>query len=146
MNGVWSSWAPLSDPSGALQNLFSQGGIHAFKSPIALSPQTQYADLTAIEADFPGYLPIGAGTYTGGLDVATGLYSFFFIGGLWAYSGSPGRPNTIYGWWLDNGSGVLLCAQSFDTPKDLLNVGDGFVLVPVVYLFNANDVIRSNYA
>lgn len=100
-----------------------------FKSPFTVDELTQLSDLTAIEADFDSYTSGGvAPTWTtGSIEPGyipyneTQLFNFVMP--------SPVvTPNTIYGWWIDDGTQIIMCGN-LDSPVGLNNPGDTFSFV-----------------
>lgn len=92
-------------PNGLVTNGKS---FRLFKSDFTPTVNTVLADLTAIEADFSGY---AAKTLTMTLGYIDGTSVPYAQSQLlsWVKSGATG--NTVYGWWIDDGTNVIAVAK-----------------------------------
>ena len=119
-NAVVSAY--LTRPAGAL---IVTPGVHLMAtSPGVITADTPLADLVAVEANFSGYATAtptfsGPGNYNLRTQVAYTNVTFT------ATTASPFVSNNIYGYWLDDGTNLIL-AELFTnpTPLPIAKVGD----------------------
>lgn len=99
--------------ANSLRSLLNLGHVlRLFKNPVVLSPATVIADLT--EATFTGYAAINLiGDFGSPYFVKNGEYEF--ASSLQQFDWAGGASQVIYGWYIDNGS-TLVMSGSFDSP------------------------------
>lgn len=94
---------------------------------ITLQASTTLADITAVEADYTGYVAGGQTITTwtdpllnpaGGASIESGLFQF-------AIASPYTVPNSIQGWFITETGGELVCAGDFPQPKAMVGAGDG---------------------
>lgn len=104
------------------------GKIHLYKTSISLSGTTVLADFT--EADYDGYAAATVTTWNSPVINVDGKAEATAPGTFFSPTGST-TPNTIYGYYFtDSTGGILLFAESFDTPQNMSGPTSGFTLVP----------------
>lgn len=99
--------AMAADPNAAL---IVTPKIRLSKNPLlSITPQTDIADLEAAEADFTGYTAGGI-TWTVGVPVNLGptRVGLQFPVSYVAGTADPFVANTIYGWWADDGTNLIV--------------------------------------
>lgn len=98
-----------------------QGNIFHLASA-AFTPgwSTTLASLTAIEATFAGYAAIALQLTGGVIEAQVPVVQSQLL--RWVGVNNV-TPNTIYGWWIDDGTNVL-CADVLATPVAIAQLGD----------------------
>jgi hypothetical protein len=120
-------------PDTAKKNILTifSGGITGvmklFQNNITPAHNTVYADFT--EATFSGYASqsLSGASVAGSLD-SSGRGVVTWTALTWTKSGATG--NTIYGYWVENSSGVLLWCERFDSPIVMTADGAFLTLTP----------------
>lgn len=112
-----------------IQTLMAGSELHLIKDPgPTLLPGIDLATLVAAEADFTGYAPIVIAAWLdpilsplGGAQIGSGTQQF-----MAAAPYTVG--NSIVGWWIETGAGVLICCGNTPQPVSMAGAGDGFPL------------------
>jgi len=124
------SAAALTALSG-VGGLLAGAKVHLFQNNFVPNIGMDLADL--VEANFAaGYAPSSAVVWSIPLDnddgngpVLVGDNKLFIVAAPVTVT------NTIYGWYLTNGAGtVLLCAERYGTPKQMIQAGNAIGVVP----------------
>ena len=123
--------------AGLVQAGLASAVVKLFKSNIDLAPTTAVADLDAIECDFSGY---GAKTITafndpyladaGGASISSGYIQWDWVAPT---PPDPEVENSVYGFYMVDAGGALICAGKFDTPLPMGFVGQS---VPLTVTLN----------
>lgn len=111
--------------SAAADGGFNGFPVRLYKSAFTVQVNTVLADLTAIECDYTGYAPIVVDMTAGYVDpinnaiVQSQLMTFAPTG--------TAVGNQVYGWWIDNGTDVLMGALlaspvTLDSPSKELSL------------------------
>jgi len=107
----------FTNPPGSLR---TQGGsFRLFKSDYTPTVGTVLSDLTAIEADFTGY---SAKTLAMTLGYIDGTFIPYAQSQLLSFIKNGATGNTVYGWWIDDGTNVIAVAK-FNVNVPLVNDG-----------------------
>jgi len=111
--------------SGAYPNTAAKIGL--FKNNYTIVAATELTDLTA--ADFSGYAETNLTTpvIVAGLDGSNRAVATWDAV-TWTKSGATG--NTVYGYYVVNGSNELMWAETFDAPVALTSDGMFIVILP----------------
>lgn len=109
---LWSNPLLLAR-AGTLQALLNSGHkLHLFSNNFTPDPTTPISSF--VECTFPGYVAIDlTGLFTGPTLVQNGQYQLTTGTLAFGCTGLPGQ--TIYGWWIDDGTNMKAC-QLLDTP------------------------------
>lgn len=101
---------------------------------ITVGPTLTAAALVAAEADYTGYAAITVAAMSapllnplGGASISTSTQQF-------ATASPYTDPNVIGGGWLEDSTGALVMAWSYDQPKSMVGAGDG-IPVEMILLF-----------
>jgi hypothetical protein len=105
--------------------------MRLYKNNIVAGPGSVFADFT--EADFTGYtadtivawLAPSIDPISGRFEIMTPGFSQFLQSGTTII-------NTVYGWYLEDGSSHLLAAGTFDTPIQMDTTGKQIALFPKI--------------
>lgn len=115
------------DTGGNLDSL----SVMLYKNNLAPDQDTVLADLE--ECDFGGYARVTALAFgtphngpTGAAETVGAEASFVATSGT--------TPNTVYGWGLvkEGTPDVLIAAEAFADPVNIVKTGDGIAVIPVV--------------
>lgn len=102
--------------------LISQLEAHLFTAgPTPITPATLPADFT--EADFDGYSAQAATPGAVPVNVPSGDGIALIADANYVVNSST-TPNTILGYWLEDGNGNMVVAEYFAAPVPLVNAGD----------------------
>jgi hypothetical protein len=75
------------------------------------------------EATFTGYAAVVLGTLSGPVNTPSKTATALFLNPSFVCSAS-GTPNVILGYWVDDGAGNFIMAESFASPVPIVNPGD----------------------
>jgi len=79
------------------------------------TPAKVLADFTAIEADFDTYvIKTLDPNFAAGVQIQSGQYRS--LSAVQTYGSPTTTGNTLYGWFIDDNAGALICALEFATP------------------------------
>jgi hypothetical protein len=127
--------------TGPPAGMLNGAKLHLFKAPFSAAPLTRIADL--IEADFAGYAPVPVTTW--GLPYAGPDGQMYMKGGCHQFTPTDEtKPNTIYGYWIDNGATPVypVTIVTFDSPQTAESVYDA-VMVEAVLVIPAHNTVSS---
>lgn len=123
---LWLAGVVRTALAGCVMKLFKDG------EGIVVGPALTIAELTAAEADYTGYAGITVAAMTapllnplGGASISTATQQF-------AITAPYTLPNVIGGGWIEDSTGALVMAWSYDNAISLTGAGDG---IPVEQLF-----------
>jgi hypothetical protein len=96
--------------------------VFLFQNNITPTPSIVLADL--VEATFDGYAPKANVQYGAAfLNDAGQAQITEDLVNTWTMSG-PVTPNTVYGYYITDAAGILVCVERFDQPQEMAGVGD----------------------
>lgn len=103
----------LNARAATLQTILNSGHtLHLFSNNFPPTPATPLSSF--IECTFGGYVPLSlAGLFTGPTQVQPGQWQL--DSGLLSFPCSMSPGQTIYGWWIDDGTNLVAC-QLIDAP------------------------------
>jgi hypothetical protein len=89
--------------------------VSLFKSTLTPTPATLKAAFEAAECDFDTYVAKTISAWLGPVLAPGTGYQIVSPLLLWALAGTdPTTPNTVGGWWLEDGAGVVRMFGTFD--------------------------------
>lgn len=89
--------------------------LRLYKSALTPTPAKVLADFTAIEADFDTYaIKTLDPNFAAAIQIQSGQYRS--LSAVQTYNSPTTTGNTLYGWFIDDNAGALICALEFDTP------------------------------
>lgn len=117
--------------AGIFKTALATTEFRLYQNDITPGAGSVFADFT--EADFTGYASaVMAAWITPIIDPISGRSKIYPGPVLFLQSGTA-IVNTVYGWYLEDGSSNLLAAGRFDTPVEMDTTGKEIVLIPWVY-------------
>lgn len=135
---------PLSEQLtivNAIKTPFATGVLKLFQSAIAFTPQLVTADLTAIECDFTGYLPITLTVLPPAfIDPINGGVSFQIPTQQWDTDTPFLLANSVFGGWIESAGGALLMAWQINSPWMMDAVNKSLPLDLVLNFFGTDQV------
>jgi len=101
--------------TSARSQLNAGARLRLYKSALTPTPAKVLADFTAIEADFDTYvIKTLDPNFAAGVQIQSGQYRS--LSAVQTYGSPTTTGNTLYGWFIDDNAGALICALEFATP------------------------------
>ena len=125
----------------AIQLPFVTSTVHLFMTPISWTPQLTLAQLTAIEANFSGYVATTlAALPVPFVDQVQGGVSWIVPTQNFAVNGSPAEGNDIFGGWFESNTNGVLLAWQTQVPWSMQNALQALPVEVLVNFFGQGKV------